>query len=93
MRKNCLLYSADENSSCDTSESSPTDAKEQMGLPPCLLQYSSTVVLKRDLVLLEGAYVSVQITSDIKWIVVAARRVASSRRTFDLVLVWHGTHL
>lgn len=48
MRENYLQHSADENSSCDPSESSPTDAKEQMGLPPCLLEYLKAAVLKRE---------------------------------------------
>lgn len=92
MRKNYLLCSADENSLCDTSESSLTDVKEQMCLLPGLQQYLSAVVLERDLVLLKGTHVSIQITNNVKWIMAAAMHIASSWRTFDLVLVLPGTH-
>lgn len=59
MWKNYLQCSADENSSCHTSESSSDVGKEEMCLLPYLLQYIKAVVLKKDMVLWKGTYVTI----------------------------------
>lgn len=64
---------------------------------PCVSHHAYRNILKRwfsrgELVLLKGAYVSIQITNT-TWILVAAMSVASVWRTFDPVQVLCGTYL
>lgn len=93
MRKNYLQYSADENSSCDTSESSPADVKEQTHLPPCCLHYLKAVVLKSRPGASEG---SLCFLANNQWHQMDSRgrhAWASLWGTVNLVLVLGGTYL
>lgn len=85
MRENYLQHSADENSSCNPSESSPTDVKEQMGLPPMPARIFESSGSQKG----TWCYVSIQITKDFRWtFIVAMREHHCGAIRFGTHVVW-----